>query len=190
MNEAERFLKERLGQKQANQSSQQSWMGPTNTPKKDSFRVPPTLRNRQYTQQEEDIQAVPQRIASFGEAWMGFWTHWTSNGRASRAEYWWMRLLFALPDTLVVTLHSYEDSSLFVDTPIGIILFLYIFATVVPRICLTVRRLHDANLSSGWWFLYFLPFIGWFILFILLLLPSDPRPNRYGLVPYTRPRGY
>lgn len=188
MSEAERFLKEHLEQrKYTSQSSQQRWTRPTNDCETDVPRTS-SWENQQYVQRKEEPSVAPQRIASFSEAWMGFWTHWSCKGRASRAEYWWMTLLFVLPDTLVVTLRSYEDPSLFIDTPLGIILFIYIFATLIPSICLTVRRLHDANLSGGWWFLRFLPFIGWLILFIMLLLPSSPRANRYGPVPYTRPR--
>lgn len=187
MSEAERFLKERIGQKHANQ---QRRTRPTNDRKADSLRTPSPFENRQHTQREEEIPAGPQRIASFDEAWMGFWTHWTLNGRASRAEYWWMTIFFTLPDTLILISHDYENPGHFINPLIEIAVFLYVFATCIPSICLTVRRLHDANFSGGWWFLRFLPIIGWITLFIMLLYPSDPRSNRYGPVPYTQPRGH
>ena len=43
-----------------------------------------------------------------------------------------------------------------------------------------VRRLHDTD-KSGWMLLLgLIPFIGWIIVIIFLVLPSTPGPNRFG----------
>ena len=63
---------------------------------------------------------------------------------------------------------------------------------LIPHIALTARRLHDTG-KSGWWQLIVLiPFIGWLILLVLLVLKGDQEANQYGPSPYgaeTTPTG-
>ena len=71
-------------------------------------------------------------------------------GRARRKEYWGFTLFYALIFAIL---------GAFAFTGIGVILFLVVFvATLPPSISLTVRRLHDINLS------------GWFTLYMLIML--------------------
>ncbi|OAX67712.1 hypothetical protein A5N15_01545 [Rothia kristinae] len=44
---------------------------------------------------------------------------------------------------------------------------------------LQVRRLHDANMSGGFWFLSLVPFFGGIILLVLMCLPSNPQGQRF-----------
>jgi uncharacterized membrane protein YhaH (DUF805 family) len=60
-------------------------------------------------------------------------------------------------------------------------------AIIVPSIAVVVRRLHDRDLS-GWWYLGaivagMIPFVGFLAsiaLFVLMVLPGTPGPNRFG----------
>ena len=53
----------------------------------------------------------------------------------------------------------------------------------IPNIAIAVRRLHDTG-KSGWWYLLSLiPYIGPFILFILLVLDSSEEENQWGVNP-------
>ena len=71
-------------------------------------------------------------------------------GRARWKEYWGFTLFYALIFAIL---------GAFAFTGIGVILFLVVFvATLPPSISLTVRRLHDINLS------------GWFTLYMLIML--------------------
>ena len=71
-------------------------------------------------------------------------------GRARRKEYWGFTLFYALICAIL---------GAFAFTGIGVILFLVVFVvTLPPSISLTVRRLHDINLS------------GWFTLYMLIML--------------------
>ena len=71
-------------------------------------------------------------------------------GRARRKEYWGFTLFYALIFAIL---------GAFAFTGIGVILFLVVFVvTLPPSISLTVRRLHDINLS------------GWFTLYMLIML--------------------
>lgn len=65
------------------------------------------------------------------------------SGRASRGEYWWALLYVCLIDVLFIVLEHFFES--FVLAVYGWWLFV-----LVPMLAVSVRRLHDANMS-GWW---------------------------------------
>jgi uncharacterized membrane protein YhaH (DUF805 family) len=56
---------------------------------------------------------------------------------------------------------------------------LFFLAILVPSIAVTVRRLHDANLSGAFYFLGFVPSVGGIILLVLALLESRPEGARF-----------
>lgn len=97
------------------------------------------------------------------------------SGRARRSEYWWWALLMMIYWFLLVAL----PDKLGVFWPLGWFLPL----TLVPTIGAVVRRLHDTGRSGWWWFLSLVP-LGGIVLLVLLALPGEPWPNRYGLPPY------
>jgi uncharacterized membrane protein YhaH (DUF805 family) len=52
-------------------------------------------------------------------------------------------------------------------------------STLAPSSALTWRRLHDANLAGPFFFLGFIPLVGWIIVLIFTLLPSNPAGARF-----------
>lgn len=60
-------------------------------------------------------------------------------------------------------------------------------AIIVPSIAVSIRRLHDRDMS-GWWYLGLtlaglIPIIGFLAsiaLLVLMALPGTPGPNRFG----------
>ena len=100
-------------------------------------------------------------------------------GRARRKEYWGFTLFYALIFAIL---------GAFAFTGIGVILFLVVFVvTLPPSIALTVRRLHDINLS-GWFTLYMLimliPVIGEAIAIIISIVigvvQGSAESNKFG----------
>src|SRR5579863_10198143 len=82
------------------------------------------------------------------------------DGCASRSEFWWW-VLFTVVVSLVFRSVGYS------------LYWIFWLATLLPSIAVGVRRLHDAN-RSGWWeLLYFLPLIGWIILIVFWIEPSQ-----------------
>jgi uncharacterized membrane protein YhaH (DUF805 family) len=66
---------------------------------------------------------------------------------------------------------------------IGILSGIYSLAVLLPGIAVTVRRLHDTG-RSGWWILIALvPIVGWIVLFVFMLIDSQPGQNAYGSSP-------
>lgn len=119
-----------------------------------------------------------QRMVSLGTACKHFWTRGTSNGRASRSEYWWMVLANSGTGLLLAVVAGLIPA-------LSIVYGLWHITAMALGICLTVRRLHDTNHSGWWWWFVFVPIIGWVILFVLMCTESNPHSNRYGPVPNT-----
>jgi uncharacterized membrane protein YhaH (DUF805 family) len=69
----------------------------------------------------------------------------------------------------------------------GLLLGIYWLATIVPTIAVTVRRLHDRDMS-GWWYLgfivlSFIPLVGFIVsiaFLVIMFLSGTPGPNRFG----------
>ena len=86
-------------------------------------------------------------------------------GCASRPEFWWW-ILFTSIAAMVLRSVSSNLSALFS------------LATFLPSIAVTARRLHDIDRTGWWQLLYFLPIVGWIVLIIFCVEPTQP--NRYG----------
>jgi uncharacterized membrane protein YhaH (DUF805 family) len=111
-------------------------------------------------------------------------------GRAGRSEFWWYSLLnIIIVLTLSVVLGFVCGIVGMTATAIGqvsnIFLGLWLVATIVPGIAVTVRRLHDIG-QSGWWILgSFVP-LGGFVMLFFYAKRSQAGPNKYGPNPSDR----
>lgn len=117
-----------------------------------------------------DFNAIITSIkTSLTQKYMSF------SGRADRAEFWYFALFVTvISGALAGTAHA-----------TGIAAFqwagqIFTFATLLPYIGVTVRRLHDIG-KSGWWALLpLVPLIGIFALIYFLAKKSQVGPNQYG----------
>jgi len=106
-------------------------------------------------------------------------------GRARRKEYW-MFILFNILISFVIGILGaiIGETGGLITVSLSGLYSLFIF---IPSIAVTVRRLHDTN-RTGWWILISLiPFFGAVILFIFMILDSDPNANAYGENPKLAP---
>ena len=96
-------------------------------------------------------------------------------GRASKSEYWWFQLyftLFAILTFYIVETHTF-----------GQVLFVLWVFNNLPLLSVAVRRCHDMN-KSGWSVLWSLvPFIGAFIVLIMLAGDGTKGKNKFGPKP-------
>ena len=119
-------------------------------------------------------------------------------GRATRSEFWWWQLFLFLVPGLTILLgfilagvagaqeQTYGSSSEGMTVFAGLLLFaagLVGLAFLVPTIAVSVRRLHDMDLSGWLYLIILIPSVGGIILFVMMLMPSKPHPNQYGLAP-------
>lgn len=103
----------------------------------------------------------------------------TFEGRARRKEYWYF-VLFCLLAIVALSIVDGIAGTFDEEAEIGLFGGLFILATVLPSIAVTVRRLHDTN-RSGWWVLInFIPIVGALVVLVFTLQDSQPGANRFG----------
>ena len=118
--------------------------------------------------------------------WLRNWNNFT--GRASRSEYWWIRVVQLVGQVvwwvLVIgvlqmgDLSPTDDVVNLIVTVVLLVSCLVMLILTIPTLSLTVRRLHDTD-HSGWYFLIqYLPFGSWLV-FRALRQDSDPAGFRF-----------
>lgn len=103
----------------------------------------------------------------------------TFAGRASRKEYWMFTLLVIIISTVlgfIVGLVGNEMLS-------NVVLAIFSLGILIPSIALGVRRLHDIGKSGWWYFIVLVPFVGFIVFLVFMLLDSNPGDNAYGVNP-------
>lgn len=104
------------------------------------------------------------------------------SGRARRTEYWMFMLFHILIIFLLVFLSGVlsELNSEYIGL---ILLVIYVLASFIPALAITIRRLHDTG-KSGWFYLIsFIPYIGGIILLIFAVQDSEYGHNKWGANP-------
>jgi len=101
------------------------------------------------------------------------------SGRARRKEYW-LFTLFDLIITAVLVIIDVAAGLVGTESGFGLLSSLYTLAVFIPRIAVSVRRLHDTN-HAGWWLLIgFVPLVGTIVLLIFMVSDGQPGHNRFG----------
>jgi len=97
-------------------------------------------------------------------------------GRARRQEYW----MFSLFHLIAIIVLMVIDNVIFGTT---VLTGLYLLATLVPAIAVTIRRFHDQD-KSGWFVLLgLIPAIGGLILLVFMCFEGTRANNRFGMDP-------
>ncbi|MDF7676867.1 DUF805 domain-containing protein [Neisseriaceae bacterium ESL0693] len=95
------------------------------------------------------------------------------DGRACRKEFWPFMLfnfiLLATPCILII-LHAKLRDSEHIKQYFIVYLFFY-FVLLIPRLAVTVRRLHDRDISGWWLLLYQIPAINYVAELAIVTLP-------------------
>jgi uncharacterized membrane protein YhaH (DUF805 family) len=124
-------------------------------------------------------------------------------GRSRRMEYWMFTLLNVIVVTvlMIVVFGAGGAAGLFTAGAngepaaglgalfggMGLLFVVYGLAVLLPSIAVTIRRLHDRDMS-GWWYLgiivaSMIPLVGFLVsiaFIVLMTLPGTPGPNRFG----------
>lgn len=119
-----------------------------------------------------------QRIVSFAKAIkLGFIKIVDFSGRASRSEYWFFQL-FNFLVSFSLTILATTGGEAFV-----MLQFACSLGMILPNLSLTWRRLHDTGRSGAYFFISFIPIVGFIILLVAVCNASEPWENDYGPVP-------
>lgn len=123
----------------------------------------------------------------------GVWTYFirslTKNyfkftGRARRQEYWGYTLFNVLAYVVVFFLDIVLSAIVFGgDEFVPLLTLLWFLYQIIPSIAVTVRRLHDQDLSGWLYLITWVPYIGWLVIFVFMLIDSGPESNVHGPSP-------
>lgn len=124
------------------------------------------------------------------------------DGRSRRLEYWMFQLfiwlVFGACAAFAIAVGGYDtvDPVTGMQVPPSPLFWIPVAAItifslgiIVPGIAVTIRRLHDRNMSGWFYLLVFIPYLGGLILFVITLLPGTPGENRFGDDPINPDRG-
>lgn len=118
-------------------------------------------------------------------------------GRARAAEYWLFYLGLAVVNVVIFV--ALLLPALIMMDPVtqepgvlgsigSTLVAIVALGAFVPLLAAGVRRLHDTG-KSGWFYLLCLvPFVGGIVIIVLLALPGEPGPNRFGPDPRAVPQ--
>jgi len=115
------------------------------------------------------------------------------SGRARRKEFWMFvlfNIIFSFIWTFLLTIvfvlvNNNELSEEKLQFAIRVAYMSYSAAMLLPGLAVAVRRMHDLG-KSGWMLLVgLIPFLGGIWLFVLMLMDSQERGNKYGPNPKT-----
>jgi len=120
----------------------------------------------------------PPKTSFTGAIKKGFRGYVVWDARSTRSEYWWWTL-FVIIVAFVATI---VDSALFSTDMLsgtGPVYLISSLALFLPGLSLWIRRLHDTD-RSGWWaWIVLIPFVGFIVVLIFVLLPSKMGPTRW-----------
>ena len=128
---------------------------------------------------EDSSTGRPEKMMSFDDAVKNVIinNYISFKGRASRSEYWWF-FLFCICVGVITGIVDFV-----VGWNVMWITNIVIIALFLPTLSVAVRRLHDMG-RSGWWYLIvIIPYIGWIMFLILMIIEGEEHPNGYGEVP-------
>lgn len=100
----------------------------------------------------------------------------TFSARAPRAEFWWFFLFRGLVFFVAAFLGAVYGGN---DGAFQLAAIMFV-VLLLPHLAVSIRRLHDIGLSGWIVLIELVPFIGSIALLALMMLPSDPSPNRWG----------
>lgn len=126
-------------------------------------------------------------MVSFKQAvQLAFARMFSTVGRSSRAEYWWIQLIYFVIFTTFFLTFEYLEKNV-VENFVWIVFFgvsivIFVFVAIC-NITLTIRRLHDFNQSGLLVFLIFLPYVGSLISLAFGVISGTKGVNRFGLDP-------
>lgn len=107
-----------------------------------------------------------------------FKNYFNFNGRARRSEYWFFYLFTLIVEIIIKCIYYTANNS--VVSAIAIILLV---GFAIPKLSVTVRRLHDIGKSALSLLCILIPLAGPIIILIFMVKDGDEGDNQYGPSP-------
>ncbi len=118
-------------------------------------------------------------------------------GRSSRGDFWYAGLmngiiailfyLMIIPPCISMLSAAFSGNGA-EGTPIqiatliigGFLYLIWLLASLIPSLALSVRRLHDIGKSGWWYFISCVPIVGVIILLVYMATKGEEKSNKYG----------
>ena len=114
----------------------------------------------------------------------------TFSGRAPRSEFWWFVLFVFVGFFATVWLDialfgttEVEPGSVSGESDVAVFSLVFGLGTLLPYISVIVRRLHDTDRNGWWYWIGFVPLIGFILLVVWWATKGTEGPNRFGADP-------
>ena len=113
----------------------------------------------------------------------------TWQGRASRSEFWYFILFFAICAVLAQVIDNVLGITFKFTNPAtgqeqnttyGFTYALVLIGTFLPQLAVWIRRLHDTNRSGWYYWICLLPLIGGILLLVWFCSAGTTGENNYG----------
>tara|TARA_R110000787_G_scaffold250514_1_gene356161 strand:+ start:69 stop:785 length:717 start_codon:yes stop_codon:yes gene_type:complete len=142
--------------------------------------------------------AQPDYVAAVPLKSDGLWTYFVRaltknfaqfNGRARRAEYWGYTLFAILAYFVLFVIDAFLSFAFYGTDQFGepqfipILVVVFWVYNILPSISITVRRLHDQDISGWLYLINLIPYVGGLVLLVFMLLDSKPATNKHGPSP-------
>ena len=110
------------------------------------------------------------------------------NGRSNRPEFWWFTLYATVVAGLLMLIDNYALGFTFFSIlepwgemqESGVLVALFVLATLVQSISVTARRLHDRGRSGWWQLMMIIPFLNFIVMYWLVRDAKDtPAAKKY-----------
>ncbi|MFJ7289550.1 DUF805 domain-containing protein [Curtobacterium sp. NPDC098951] len=116
----------------------------------------------------------------FPQAFLRFWKKYVRfDGRASKSEFWFWALWYVIGNAAIGIVGSVINALPYISNADDRLVQLWALATFIGFIALTVRRLHDVNLSGYFALFFVIPPIGVLFALIVGLLATVPQGQQY-----------
>jgi uncharacterized membrane protein YhaH (DUF805 family) len=121
---------------------------------------------------------------SFGSAIQSFFKNYANfKGRARRSEFWFAVLFVGLVGAVISFVFPPQITDLgngMITAVPSMVSSLWSLAVLIPGLAVVWRRLHDVNLSGGYYFMILIPLVGAILVLIKFATEGTPGPNRFG----------
>ncbi len=123
-----------------------------------------------------------------------FSNYFNFQDRARRAEFWWPVVMQLLVYLVLIFAHmtifgvSGQGEMNAMSLLLTAVWLIFGLACLIPTLAVSVRRLHDKDMS-GWWYLINLVPFGSLVLLFMYATEGTQGPNKYGPDPKDLSRG-
>ena len=105
------------------------------------------------------------------------------SGRARRSEYWYFQLLYYLALLIVMLPLLFIKDEENLKKAMNIVSLVYSLIFLLPKLSVTIRRIHDTGRSGCYFWMILIPIAGPFIMLYYFICDSQEETNEYGPSP-------